>query len=81
MEQFLLYLDELDDLVSSLGLLAESIRRFFLTLITVSAWLLVLVGGIALALVHPPLALGGVMLMSVTLLYRLVTGPLAGAHP
>jgi hypothetical protein len=80
LEQILQYLDELDDLVSTVGLLAERIRRLTLTLITFGIWLLIQVGCIALALIHPPLALATALLMFVALLYRSVTVPFWVAH-
>lgn len=75
MEQILQYFDELDDLVSTIGLLAEKIRSLALALIGLAVWLAVQVGGIVLALSHPPLALATALLMFVTLLYRSVTVP------
>ncbi len=82
MERLLQYLDEFDDLVSTFGLLAERIRNTVLTLTFLGFFLLVQLGGILLALRHPPLALAAALLMFVTLLYRSVTVPLAapGEH-
>ena len=80
MEQFLQYLDELDDLASMVGLLAERVRSLILTLITLGVWLAIQIGGIALALSHPPLALATALLMFVALLYRSVTAPFRTAH-
>lgn len=81
MERFLQYFDELDDLVSTLGLLAERIRNSMLTLVFLSALLVLQAGGVILALRHPPLALAAALLMFVALLYRSVTEPFAAANP
>jgi hypothetical protein len=80
LEQFLQYLDELDDLASMVGLLAERVRSLILTLITLGVWLAIQIGGIALALSHPPLALATALLMFVGLLYRSVTVPFRTTH-
>jgi hypothetical protein len=73
LERLLQYLDEFDDLVSIFGLLAERIRNAALTLMFLGISLLVQLGGVLLALRHPPLALAAALLMFVTLLYRSVT--------
>jgi hypothetical protein len=77
MERLLQYLDDLDDLLSMIGLLAERIRHTALTLMFLGFSLLVQLGGVLLALRHPPLALAAALLMFVTLLYRSVTVPFA----
>ncbi len=79
MERLLQYLDDLDDLFSSIGLLAEKIRNTFLTLVFLGFSLMLQIGSVALALLHPPLALGAALIMFVTLLYRSVTVPFATA--
>jgi len=75
LELLLQYLGEFDDLVSTFGLLAERIRNTVLTLMFLGFSLLVQIGGVLLALRHPPLALAAALLMFVTLLYRSVTVP------
>jgi hypothetical protein len=75
LERLLRYLDEFDDLLSTSGLLAERIRNTVLTIMFLGFSVLVQLGGILLALRHPPLALAAALLMFVTLLYRSVTGP------
>jgi hypothetical protein len=79
MERFLLYLDDLDDLIGMVGLILERIRRTVSTLASCLAVAVVAIAGIWIALVHQPLALATVILLFVTLLYRLVTSPHAGA--
>jgi len=74
-ERFIQYLDEIDDLISIVGLLAERIRNLFLSLIFVCVSLAIQVGGVMLALSHPPVALAAALLMFVVLLYRSVTVP------
>jgi hypothetical protein len=74
-ERLLRYLDDLDDLVGSLGLLWESLRR---TLHELATFLIVTAatsGGAALALMHPHIALATSTILFVILLYRQVTAP------
>jgi hypothetical protein len=68
-------LDDLDDLLSMVGLVSERIRRGFLSLLVTCAMLALQAGGILLALVHPPLALATALLLFVSLLYHSVTSP------
>ena len=76
MERVIQWLDDLDDIIGIIGLAAERIRRILVAFgLTVAAFLLQL-GGILLAMTHPPLALATVIIMFVTLLYRSVTNPL-----
>jgi hypothetical protein len=76
MERLLQYLDDLDDLFSAIGLLAERIRSVLWLLFSAVAALVVEAGGILLALEEPPLALATAILLFVTLLYRSVTVPI-----
>ena len=66
-------LDELDDLIGVIGLMAERIRNTVIALAAVGIALAIEFGGILLAFRHPPLALGAAMLLFVILLYRSVT--------
>ena len=66
-------LDELDDLIGVIGLMAERIRNTVIALAAVGIALAIESGGILLAIRHPPLALATAMLLFVMLLYRLVT--------
>ena len=76
MERVIQWLDDLDDLVWVIGLAGERIRRLCVAIgLTLAAFVLQL-GGILLALSHPPIALATVIIMFVTLLYRSVTNPL-----
>ena len=75
MERFLLYWDDLDDLVGVVRLYAERIRKTLLFVLATIAFLALIAGGIALALVEPPLAMAGATLLLVTLMYRSVTTP------
>ena len=76
MERLLQWWDELDDLVGAICLASERIRSLCFSVALTSAALLLQVGGIALALSHPPLALASAIILFVTLLYRSVTTPL-----
>ncbi len=76
MERLLQYLDDLDDLFSAIGLLAERIRSVLWLLFSAVVALVVEAGGILLALEEPPLALATAILLFVTLLYRSVTVPI-----
>jgi len=69
------WLDEVDDLISTLRSLRERLRRLCIALTVLAISLLVQVAGVILALRHPPLAMAVAMIMLVTLLYHLVTSP------
>ena len=75
MERFLLYWDDLDDLMGTMGLFAERIRRIVMFALGTLLFIAALAGAIALALVEPPLAMAAVTLVFVTLMYRSVTHP------
>jgi len=75
MEIVMQWLDELDDLVAAIRLLAERMRNLLVALLLLAASLLGPVAGVLLALRHPPLAGATAMLLFVTLLYRSVTVP------
>jgi len=75
MERLVQLLDDLDDLFSMVGLISERLRRTFLSFLLTGILFAVQVGGVLLALVHPPLALATVIILFVTLLYRSVTSP------
>jgi len=74
MERIAQLLDDLDDLVSMVGLVSESIRKFLLGLVATCMTVAIQIGGILLALAHPPLALAMALILFVSLLYRSVTG-------
>ena len=78
MEFILLYLDDIDDLAGTLGLIYERLRRLFLRVLAALASLVLIGSGIWLALSHQPLALATCLLLFVTLLYRTVTAPTRG---
>ena len=73
MECIFQWLDDLDDAVSAVRLLGERIRKYMLALAFLSTSLLAQLGGVLLALRHPPLALATAMLLFVGLLYGTVT--------
>ena len=73
MERIVQFLDDLDDLVYTLGLLRERIRKGLLILFYLTLIVGLQAGGVLLALVHPPMALAMVILLFVALLYREVT--------
>jgi len=75
MERIAQLLDDLDDLVSMIGLVSERIRKILLGLIATCTTIAIQVGGILLALAHPPLALALALLLFVSLLYHSVTAP------
>ena len=75
MERFLLYLDDLDDLYGMVGLQVERMRRFALSLVYLTAMSAIALTGGWLAFAHPFIGLAVGYLLSVTLLYRLVTAP------
>lgn len=69
------WLDNLDDVVSSMRLLSERFRNFGIALIFLVSSLSVQLAGVFLALKHPPLALATATIMLVTLMYHTVTAP------
>ncbi len=73
MERLLQYMDDIDDLYGAFGLVYERIRRLLLNLIALFAATLIVAAGVALALVHPPIALATCIVLFVTLLYRSAT--------
>jgi len=75
MERLAQLLDDLDDLFSMIGLVSERLRNACMSFLLVGVILAIQIGGISLALVHPPIALATVIILFVTLLYRSVTSP------
>jgi hypothetical protein len=75
MEIFAQWLDDMDDMVSSMRLLKERFRNFCIALICLTSALLVLFAGILLALEHRPLASATATILLVTLMYRSATAP------
>ncbi len=75
MERLAQLLDDLDDLISMIGLASERIRKFCLTVIATCTTIALQVGGVLLALAHPPLALATALLLFVALMYHTVTSP------
>ena len=75
MERLLQYLDDLEDILYAMPLLAEqfrrAIKRIFLLLGSISLQF----AGILLALYHPPLASAVAALLLVGLLYRAAVVP------
>ncbi len=76
MERLLQYLDDLEDLIYAAPLIAEQIRRAIQRILLLTGSILLQIGGVILALSHPPLALAVVTLMLVALLYRAVIVPM-----
>ncbi len=76
MERLIQYLDDLDDLIGMIGLVAERIRSLFVALLSCASIIAVAVPGVWLALVNPPLALATSTILFVMLLYRTVTAPI-----
>jgi hypothetical protein len=75
MERLVQLMDDFDDLISMIGLISERIRKFCIAVIATCATVALQVGGVLLALAHPPLALATALLLFVTLLYHTVTSP------
>jgi hypothetical protein len=75
MERVMQWLDDLDDLVAMVGLLSERFRNAAYSLLLTTVGLTVQIGGVLLALAHPPLALATALLLAVLLLYRSATSP------
>jgi len=75
MERLMQYLDDVEDFVYAVALLAERARRFLQTALLLAASVIFQGLGVLLALSRPPMALAVVCLMTVAMLYRSVTGP------
>ena len=75
MECLLQYMDDIDDLVGTLGLVYERIRRLLLAFCALAGSLVLTGSAVWLAHAHRPLALAICLLLAVTLLYRAVTAP------
>ncbi len=75
MERLIQLLDDLDDLISTIGLISERVRSAWLSLLFTLVALAAQIGAVLLALIHPPLALATAILLFVILLYRKVTSP------
>lgn len=65
--------DNLDDLVGAVALRAERIRHVVLFALSTLFFMMLLLGGIALAVTEPPLALAIAVLLLVRLMYRHAT--------
>lgn len=73
MERIAQFLDDLDDLLYALRLCGERMRQAFSTVLRIILLFGLQVGGVFLALLHPPLALASAILLFVFLMYRGVT--------
>ena len=80
MECLLQYLDDLDDLFGAVGLVWERLRRALLNLVYATMVLAVAAAAVALALLHPPIALATSTMLFVILLYRSVTSPVLNSY-
>jgi uncharacterized membrane protein YgaE (UPF0421/DUF939 family) len=78
MERIAQYLDDLEDLVYAVALVAERLRRAVRRIVAVFLALAMLALGFLLALSQPPLALAAVSLLMVTALYRAAVGNARG---
>lgn len=79
MERLIQCLDDLEDLFFAAPLIAERLRRALKRILLMLAAVAIQVGGIILALNHPPLAFGTASLLSVALLYRAAVMPVPQA--
>ena len=75
MEVIAQWLDDLDDLVMAVGLIAEKIRILLLAAAFFGASLVLQVAAVVLALRHPPLAMATATMLIVFLMYRSATAP------
>ena len=76
MERWLQYLDDREDLIYAAPLIAEQFRRAIQRILFLVGSILLQIGGVILALIHPPLALAVVTLMLVGLLHHAVIVPI-----
>ena len=73
-ERALQWWDDLDDLVGAIALKSEPIRKCCLVALATLIFSMLVVAGVALAFIKPPLALATTVLLLVALMYRTVTG-------
>ncbi len=76
MERLLQYLDDLEDIIYAVPLIAEQLRRATLRILFLLGSIGLQVAGVVLALSHPPLALAVVMLLLVGMLFRAAVIPI-----
>lgn len=76
MERLLQYMDDIDDLIGTIGLVSEQLRRILVTMSMLVVFVVSIGSGVQLAAWHPPIALATCLLLFVTLLYRSVTAPI-----
>jgi len=69
-ERLAQFLDDLDDLIGILALVSERIRKAFYLLLFAFVAVTIQVGGVLLALVHPPLARGLARILGISWLWR-----------
>ena len=81
MERLLQYMDDIDDLIGTFGLVYERLRRVLVTIATLLIFVASVGSGVLLAAWHPPIALATCLLLFVTLLYRSVTAPASKPLP
>jgi len=75
MERLAQLLDDLDDLICMIGLFGERVRKMLHALVFACVALAIQIGGVFLALIHRPLALGVALILTVCWLYHSVTSP------
>jgi hypothetical protein len=75
-ERFIQCLDDLEDLIFAAPLMAEQLRRAMKRVLILLGTIGLQIGGVLLALTHPPLALAVVTLLTVGLLFRAVIIPM-----
>ncbi len=75
MERLLQYLDDLEDVIYAVPLIAEQFRRAIQRILFLLGSIFLQAAGVILALSHPPLALAVVMLLLVGMLFRAVVVP------
>jgi len=69
------WLDDLDDLISSIGLLGERFRNICIATSILGISFTLQIAAVLLALRHPPLASATATLLGVFLMYRSATAP------
>lgn len=78
MERLLQCMDDLDDLMGTIGLVYERLRRLLLMMLVLIIGMVSVASGVLLAHMHPIIGLGTCLLLFVALLYRMVTSTPSG---
>ena len=76
-ERILQYLDDLEDIIFAVPLIAEQLRRAIFRILFLLGSICLQIAGVVLALFHPPLAMAVVVLLLTGMLFRAAVIPVS----